>query len=78
MMLEEEVEEIPEPKIKNRKELHQFLELIVNKIYELEKEYRRLEEELNMVKGQNKIQNSKLQAYKGDASFSKCGRRVHQ
>ncbi|HIH96744.1 MAG TPA: hypothetical protein HA348_04585 [Thermoplasmata archaeon] len=50
MMLEEEVEEIPEPKIKNRKELHQFLELRVNKTYELEKEYQRLEEELNMVK----------------------------
>lgn len=50
MMLEEEVVEISEPKIKNRKELHQFLERVVNKTYELEKEYQRLEEELNMVK----------------------------
>jgi len=29
MMLEEEVEEIPEPEIKNRKDLHQSLERIV-------------------------------------------------
>ncbi|HJH26895.1 MAG TPA: hypothetical protein C5S37_09030 [Methanophagales archaeon] len=50
MMLEEEVVEISELKIKNRKELHQFLERVVNKTYELEKEYQRLEEELNMVK----------------------------
>ena len=50
MMLEEEVVEISEPKIKNRKELHQFLERVVNKTYKLEKEYQRLEEELNMVK----------------------------
>jgi len=47
MVLEEEFQE---PGITNRKELHQFLEEVVNRTHELEKEYQRLEEDLNMVK----------------------------
>lgn len=48
--LEDDLEKIPEPKIKNRKELHQFLEWVITKTYELEREYQWLEEDTNMVK----------------------------
>jgi len=47
---EDDIEKIPEPKIKNRKELHQFLEWAITKTYELEREYQELEEDTNMVK----------------------------
>jgi len=48
--MEDGLEKIPEPKIKNRKELHQFLEWVITKTYELEREYQWLEEDTNMVK----------------------------
>ena len=41
---------IEEPHIRNRRELHQFLEWVMTKTYELEREYQRLEEDVNMVK----------------------------
>ena len=47
---EGDIEKIPEPKIKNRKELHQFLEWAITETYELEREYQELEEDTNMVK----------------------------
>lgn len=48
--IEDDIEKIPEPKIKNRKELHQFLEEATARTYELEREYQWLEEDINMVK----------------------------
>lgn len=48
--MEDNIEKMPEPKIKNRKELHQFLEEATARTYELEKEYRWLDEDINMVK----------------------------
>lgn len=41
---------IEEPRIRNRRELHQFLEWVMTKTYELEREYQHLEEDVNMVK----------------------------
>ena len=50
MPLINEIDEVKRPEIRNRRDLHRFLEIAVNKTYELEKEYQRLEEDLNMVK----------------------------
>lgn len=44
------IQAIEEPKIENRKDLHEFLEVAIAKTYELEKKYQRLKEDINMVK----------------------------
>jgi len=50
MQATDEINKVKQPEIRNRMDLHRFLEVVVNKTYELEKEYQRLEEDLNMVK----------------------------
>ena len=46
----DDLKRVEEPAIKNRRELHQFLESVMTRTYELEREYGHLEEDLNMVK----------------------------
>ena len=47
---EEDLKKVEEPKIRKRRELHQFLEWVMTKTYELERDYQQLEEDVNMVK----------------------------